>query len=112
MQPSAVACDIRNAVALRHLCGLILTARSIDRREETNVEVGNETLVPEFCILGDMLSAVDGCKQAAITCCKSAWGKFRPPSAPCDQVYSICVMSVILHAEETWAMIVDTLNRV
>ena len=52
------------------------TARAIDERQ--SLEVGNEKLevVPEFCYLGDMLSARGGCELAAITRCKCAWGKF------------------------------------
>ena len=40
------------------------TARAIDEREVSEVEVGSEKLevVPEFCYLGDMLSAGGGCK--------------------------------------------------
>ena len=55
------------------------TARAIDEREVSEVEVGNEKLdvVPEFCYLGDKLSAGGGCELAAITRCKCAWGKFR-----------------------------------
>ena len=55
------------------------TARAIDGRQSLEVEVGNEKLevVPEFCYLGDMLSAGGGCELAAITRCKCAWGKFR-----------------------------------
>ena len=38
------------------------TARAIDEREVLEVEFGNEKLevVPEFCYLGDMLSAEGG----------------------------------------------------
>ena len=99
------------------------TARAIDEREVSEVEVGNEKLevVPELCYLGDMLSAGGGCELAAITCCKCAWGKFRQllplltnrhlPLLTRGKVYSSCVRSVMLHAAETWAMKVDTLNR-
>ena len=99
------------------------TAWAIDEREVSEVEVGNEKLevVPEFCYLGDMLSAGGGCELAAITCCKCAWGKFRQllplltnnhlPLLTRGKVYSSCVRSVMLHAAETWAMKVDTLNR-
>ena len=85
--------------------------------------LGNEKLevVPEFCYLGDMLSAGGGCELAAITRCKCAWGKFRQllplltnrhlPLLTRGKVYSSCVRSVMLHAAETWAMKVDTLNR-
>ena len=50
------------------------TARAIDGRHSLEVEVGNEKLevVPEFCYLGDMLSAGGGCELAAITRCKCA----------------------------------------
>ena len=99
------------------------TARAIDEREVSEVEVGNEKLevVPEFCYLGDMLSAGGGCELAAITRCKCSWGKFRQllpllpnhhlPLLTRGKVYSSCVRSVMLHAAETWAMKVDTLNR-
>ena len=52
--------------------------------------------------------------------CKSAWGKFRQllplltkrnlPLLTRGRVYSTCVTSVMLHAAETWAMTVATLN--
>ena len=96
------------------------TARAIDEREVSEVEVGNEKLevVPEFCYLGDMLSAGGGCELAAITRCKCAWGKFRQllplltnchlPLLTRGKVYSSCVRSVMLQAAETWAMKVDT----
>ena len=54
---------------------------------------------------------------AAITRCKYAWGKFRQllplltNRLTRGKVYSSCVRSVMLHAAETWAMKVDTLNR-
>ena len=99
------------------------TARTIDEREVSEAEVGNEKLevVPEFCYLGDMLSAGGGCELVAITRCKCAWGKFcqllplltnrHLPLLTRGKVYSSCVRSVMLHAAETWAMNVDTLNR-
>ena len=34
-------------------------------------------VVPEFCYLGDMISAGGGSELAAITRCKCVWGKFR-----------------------------------
>ena len=90
------------------------TARAIDEREVSEV-------VQEFCYLGDMLSAGGGCELAAITRCKCAWGKFRQllplltnrhlPLLTRGKVYASCVRSVMLHAAETWAMKVDTLNR-
>ena len=68
-----------------------------------------------------MLSAGGGCKLATVTRCKSAWGKFRQllplltnrnlPLLTRGRVYSTCVRSVMLHAAETWAMTVATLNR-
>ena len=99
------------------------TPRAIDDREVSEVEVGNEKfeVVPEFCYLGDMLSAGGGCELAAITRCKCAYGKFRQllplltnrhlPLLTRGKVYSSCVRSVMLHAAATWAMKVDTLNR-
>ena len=68
-----------------------------------------------------MLSAGGGCELAAIARCKYARGKFRQllplltnrhlPLLTRGKVYSSCVRSVMLHAAETWAMKVDTLNR-
>ena len=64
---------------------------AIDGRQSLEVEVGDEKLevVPEFCYLGDMLSAGGGCELAAITCCKCAWGKYGncfpfSPTAKCS----------------------------
>ena len=83
------------------------TARAIDGRQTLEVEVGNEKLevVPEFCYLGDMLSAGGGCELAAITRCKCAWGKVRQllplltnrqvPLRTRGKVYSSCVRSVM-----------------
>ena len=133
MQSSVVAASagcIRNAVALRDPCAVTLSSAAPDAlgllgllMKEVEVEVGNENLevVPEFCYLGDMLSAGGGCEVAAITRCKCAWGKFRQllplltnrhlPLLTRGKVFSSCVRSVMLHAAETWAMKVDTLNR-
>ena len=92
------------------------TARAIDERQSLEVEVWNEKLevVPNFCYLGDLLSAGGGCKLAANTRCKSAWCKFRqllPLLTHCQvplltrrKVYSSCVRSVMLHAAETLAI--------
>ena len=134
MQSSVVAASagcIRNAVALRDLCALTLSSVAPDalgllglsmkeKFQRLRLETKNE-VVPEFCYLGDMLSAGGGCELAAITRCKCAWGKFRQllplltnrhlPLLTRGKVYSSCVRSVMLHAAETWAMKVDTLNH-
>ena len=95
------------------------TAWSVDRRLVKEVMIGDEKLevVPEFCILGDMLSAGGGCELASII----AWAKFRQLfplfanrhlsllTRGC--VYSICVRRAMLHAAETWLVTVSTLNR-
>ena len=52
------------------------TARAIDERQSLEVENKKLEVVPEFCYLGDMLSAGGGCELAAITRCKCAWDKF------------------------------------
>ena len=89
------------------------TARPIDGRIIKEVAVDDEKLeaVPEFCYLGDMLSASGGCELAAVTRCKCAWGKFRQllplhtnrnlPLLTRGRVFSTCVRSVMLHAAET-----------
>ena len=67
------------------------TARAIDEREVSEVEVGNEKLevVPEFCYLGDMLSAGGGCDHTLQMCMGQvppiASPSHQPPSAPSDQ---------------------------
>ena len=85
--------------------------------------IGDEKLevVPEFCYLGDMLSAGGGCELASITRCKCPWANFRQLlpllanhhlsllTRGC--VYSICVRRAMLHAAETWPVTVSTLNR-
>ena len=135
MQSSVVAASagcIRNAMALRDPCALTLSSGAPDalgllgllmKEKFQRLRLENEKLevVPEFCYLGDMLSAGGGCELAAITCCKCAWGKFHQllplltnrhlPLLTRGKVYSSCVRSVMLHAAEIWAMKVDTLNR-
>ena len=85
--------------------------------------IGDEKLevFPEFCYLGDVLSAGGGCELASITRCKCAWAKLRqllPLLAnrhlsllTRGRVYSICVRRAMLHAAETWPVTVSTLNR-
>ena len=41
--------------------------------------------VPEFCYLGDRLSAGGGCELATVTRCKSAWAKFPTATPPPHQ---------------------------
>ena len=98
-------------------------AGAVDGRHFLEVEVGNEGLevVPEFCCLGDMLSAGGGCGLAAITRCKCAWGGFQQllplltnrqvPHLTRGKVYSSCVGGVVLHAAEAWAVGADALGR-
>ena len=97
-------------------------ARPIDGRLVKEVQVDDKKVeaVPEFCYLGDMLSAGGGYELAAVTRCELAWGKFHQllllltnrnlPLLIRGQVYSTCVRSVMLHAAETWAMTVSTLT--
>ena len=80
--PSSVmdACpgSTRNAVESRYpdfICaGCLGKARPIDGRLVKEVLVDDEKVeaVPEFCYLGDMLSAGGGRELAAVTHCKSA----------------------------------------
>ena len=59
-------------------------ARPINGRlvKEVQVEDENVEAVPEFCYLGDMLSAGGGCELAAVTRCKSSWGVPTATSPP------------------------------
>ena len=98
-------------------------ARPIDGRLVKEVQVDDETVeaVPEFCYLGDMLSAGGGCELAAVARCGSAWGGFRRllplltgrilPLLTGGRVCSTCVRGVVLHAAEAWAMTVAALDR-
>ena len=81
--------------------------------------IGDEKLevVPEFCYLGDILSAGGGYELASIKRCKCAWAKFLPLLAnrhlsllTRGRVYSTCVERAMLHAAETWPVTVSTLN--
>ena len=106
------------------LCACCLgTARPVDGRLVKEVMIGDEKLevVPELCLLGDMLSAGGGCELASIARCKCAWAKFRqhfPFLAnrhlslfTRGRVYSTCVRRAMLHAAETWLVTVFPLNR-
>ena len=85
--------------------------------------IGDEKLevVPEFCYLGDMLSAGGGCELASIARCMCAWAKFSqflPLLAnrhlsllTRGRVYSTCVRRAMLHATKTWPVTVSKLNR-
>ena len=99
------------------------TARPVDGRLVKEVIIGDEKLevVPEFCYLGDMLSAGGGCEFASITRCNCARAKFRqllPLLAnrhlsllTRGRVYSTCVRRAMLHAAEICPVTVSTLNR-
>ena len=131
MQSSVVAASaeyIRNAVALRDPCALTLSSGAPGalgllgllmkekfqrlRLETKSLKLSQSSATLGTCSLQEV---------AAITLCKCAWGKFRQllplltnrhlPLLTRGKVYSSCVRSVMLHATETWAMKVDTLNR-
>ena len=88
--------------------------------KEVKIDGGKLEAVPEFCYLGNMISAGGGCELAAVTRCKYAWGKFRQllplltnrnlPLLNRGRIYSTCIRSVMLHAEKTWAVTATTLN--
>ena len=98
------------------------TTQPVDWRLVKEMMIGDEKLevVPEFCYLGDMLSAGGGCELASITSCKCAWAKFHqllPLLAnrhlsllARGRVYSTCIRRAMLHAAETWPITVSTLN--
>ena len=124
---AASARCIRNAVALRDPCALTLSSGVPDalgllglsmkekfqrlRLETKSLKLSQSSATLGTCSLQEV---------AAITRCKCAWGKFRQllplltnrhlPLLTRGKVYS-CVRSVMLHAAETWAMKVDTQNR-
>ena len=69
-------------------------------------------MVSQFCYLGDMLSAADGCEGSSITRTRSAWKKFREllplltsrtfSLKKKGALYEACVRSVMLYGSETW----------
>ena len=99
------------------------TARPLDGRPQTDVQVGPDKLevVGSFCYLGDMLSAAGGCDLATTIRVKTAWKKFKellPVLKTCHlslktrgRVYNTCVRSAMLHASETWALTKQSLLR-
>ena len=62
-------------------------ARPIDGRLVKEDQVDDEKVeaAPEFCYLGDMLSAGGGCELAAVTRCKLAWDNFQQLLSPLHQ---------------------------
>ena len=88
--------------------------------KEAKVDDENLEAAPEFCYIGDMLSAGCGRELSTVICCKCAFGNFHQllalipnrnlPLLTRDRVYSTCVRSVMLHAAETCAITVVTLN--
>ena len=135
MQSSVVAASagcIRNAVALRDLYALTLSSGAPDalgllgllmkeKFQRLRLETKCLKLSQSSATLGTCSLQEGRCELAAIKRCKSAWVKFRQllplltnrhlPFLTRGKVYSSCVRSVMLHAAETWAMKVDTLNR-
>ena len=71
-------------------------------------------MVAFSCCLRDMLSAADGCDLSITTRVKTAWKKFKELLSAlsshhlsfktCGHVYSSCVQSAKLHANETWPL--------
>ena len=92
------------------------TAHRLDGRPQREVQVGPDKVevVASFCYLGDMLSAAGTCELSAATCVKTARKKFKellPVLSSCHlsfktrgHVYSSCVRSAMLHANETWPL--------
>src|SRR6056300_1728659 len=99
------------------------TARPIDGRPVTNVEVDGTLLdvCDTFCYLGDTLGAGGGCQRAITTRCCVAWGKFRKllpiltskhvSLKTRGRVFSACVRSAMLHGSECWAPNASDLQR-
>ena len=81
----------------------------------TFAPAGAMTPSAEFlCYLGDMLSAAGGCELSTTTCVKTAWKKLKDLLPVLSsrhlsfktrgRVYSSCVRSAMLHANETWLL--------
>ena len=99
------------------------TAGPLDGRPQREVQVRFNKLkvVASFCNLGDMLSAVGGCKPSTTTFVKTAWEKFKellPVLSPRhlsfktrDRVYSFCMRSAMPHKSVTWPLTKPNLQR-
>ena len=103
MQSSVVAASagcIRNAVALTDPCAQTLSSGAPDalgllglsmkeKFQRLRLETKELEVVPEFCYLGDMLSAGGGCDHTLQMCMGQvppiASPSHQPPSAPSDQ---------------------------
>ena len=98
------ACDVYtiNSMTLRAPCALTLNSsapnawkRPINGRTMEEVKINDEILkaVLEFCYLGDMLSAGDGCELAVVPRCKCSCGKFcqlLPLTINCNLLVLTC----------------------
>ena len=133
MQSSVVAASagcIRNAVALRDSCALTLSSGAPNalgllgllmkekfqrlRLETKSLKLSQSSATLGTCSLQEVAASWLRSR------CKCAWGEFRQslplltnrhlPLLTRGKVYSSCARSVMLHAAETWAMKVDTLN--
>ena len=90
------------------------TACPLDGRPQREVQVGPDKLevVASFCYLGDMLSAAGGCELSTTTRVKTTWKKFKELKPVLSslhlsfktpgRVYSTCVRSAMLRANESW----------
>ena len=99
------------------------TARPVDGRKITEVQIGNDKLevVTDFCYLGDMISAGGGWELSSITRCKSAWSKFRQLLPLLTnlhllfltrgQIYNTYIRAVMLYSSETWGLTTHSLDR-
>ena len=92
------------------------TAYSLDGRPQREVQIKPIELevVASSCCLGDILSAADSCEISITTRKKTAWKKFKEllpvlsshhlSFKTLGHVYSYCVQSAMLHANETWPL--------
>ena len=89
------------------------TPHTFDGRPQREVQVGPDKLevVASLCYQGDMLSAASGCELSTTTRVKIAWKKFKEMLPVLSfhhlsfkthgHVYSSCVRSAMLQANET-----------
>ena len=135
MQSSVVAASagcIRNAVALRDPCALTLSSGAPDalgllgllmkekfqrlRLETKSLKLSQNSATLGTCSLQEV--AVSWLRSHAANVHGASSPQLLPLLINCHlplltrgKVYSSCVRSVMLHAAETWAMKVDTLNH-
>src|SRR4029077_10651902 len=102
--------------------GLLKTQVSSDNKRSLQLDTGVEfECVDKFCYLGDMIGAGGGVELAIRLRVRCAWNKFREILSILTsrgaslklkgKLYKVYIQSVMVYGSETWAMKVESMNR-